>query len=123
LTKPFADSPGKPIACSMPGVAKAICDIWRTTRSVRSSEAALGRCTTPIRYCLSWLGMKPPGTIRNMNHVQTSRMTKATRMGLRRRPTTATAEAYRFDSRLAVNQTIAFYDMNFFTEWRAVPIQ
>ena len=45
FTKPFTDSPGKPIACSMPGVASASSETCRTTSSVRSSDAAFGSCT------------------------------------------------------------------------------
>jgi hypothetical protein len=66
LVKPFTDWPGKAIRSFTPGTALAISEARRTTASVRSSEAASGSCTMPIRYCLSWAGMKPLGTALNM---------------------------------------------------------
>ncbi|MNG38063.1 hypothetical protein D3C84_1256120 [compost metagenome] len=45
-----------------PGSFKAMSLMRRITASVRSSDAPLGNCVKPIRYCLSCAGTKPPGT-------------------------------------------------------------
>ncbi|MCY1535317.1 hypothetical protein D9M68_707170 [compost metagenome] len=66
LVKPLMDRPGKAMALCTPGSFKAISLMRRITASVRSSEAPLGSCVKPIRYCLSWAGTKPPGTMYEM---------------------------------------------------------
>ena len=62
LVKPLIDSPGNDTAFSTPGCFSMISPMRRITSSVRSSVAPSGSCAKPIRYCLSWVGTKPPGT-------------------------------------------------------------
>ncbi len=61
----IAFRPGNATALATPSVAFAISLTLRTTASVRSSDAPGGSCTPPIRYILSWVGMKPLGTAQN----------------------------------------------------------
>ncbi len=65
LVKPLIDRPGNEIACSTPGSSRAIWLIVRITSSERSSVAPSGSWAKPIRYCLSCIGTKPPGTTWN----------------------------------------------------------
>ncbi len=62
LVKPLIDSPGKASVPSMLGFFFMISPMRRITSSVRSSVAPSGSCAKPIRYCLSCVGTKPPGT-------------------------------------------------------------
>ncbi|KAG1317806.1 hypothetical protein G6F63_015508 [Rhizopus arrhizus] len=62
LVKPLIDRPGNAMADCTPGSFRAMSLMRRITASVRSSEAPLGSCVKPIRYCLSCAGTKPPGT-------------------------------------------------------------
>ena len=49
LTKPLIDSPGNATELATPGCASASADIWRITRSVRSSVAPSGSCAKATR--------------------------------------------------------------------------
>ena len=69
LVKPLIDRPGNATALSTPGCFSAMSLMRRITSSVRSSVAPSGSCAKPTRYCLSWLGTKPPGTALNMTTV------------------------------------------------------
>ena len=71
--QPFTDMPANSTASCTPGVFSPISAMRRTTASVRSIEEAGGSCATAIRYCLSWSGMKPPGTALKPNQVRTIR--------------------------------------------------
>ena len=70
LTKPLMDRPGNCTACSTPGCFSAMSAICRTTASVRSSEAASGNWANATRYCLSCVGTKPVGTLRESDDGQ-----------------------------------------------------
>ena len=69
LVKPLIDRPGNATACSTPSVLSAMSLMRCITSSVRSSVAPSGSCAKPTRYCLSWLGTKPPGTALNNTNV------------------------------------------------------
>ena len=73
MVKPWMDRPGKAMASFTPGSSMAIWDIRRMTSSVRSREAPSGSCAKPTRYCLSWLGTKPSGTVSKPFHVAQTR--------------------------------------------------
>ena len=60
---PLIERPGNATDASTPGCLRAISDIFRITASVRSSDAASGSCAKATRYCLSWVGTKPVGTL------------------------------------------------------------
>ncbi len=75
LVKPLIDRPGKATAFSTPGVFFAMSDMRRITSSVRSSVAPSCSWAKPIRYCLSWPGTKPPGTVLNKPNVAASNTT------------------------------------------------
>jgi len=63
--KPLTDMPLNCTACETPGCFMPISPILRITSSVRSRVAAGGSCAMAMMYCLSWSGMKPPGTAPN----------------------------------------------------------
>ena len=63
--------PGKETALSTPSTFSAVSVILRSTASVRDSEAPSGSLVPLIRKPLSWLGMKPPGTVWNMKPAAT----------------------------------------------------
>lgn len=58
--------PGKATASVTPSTLRPMALILRITASVRSSEAPSGIFTPPIRYSLSCVGIKPPGTVLNI---------------------------------------------------------
>ena len=49
LTKPLIDRPGNATEFATPGCSSASVDIWRITRSVRSSVAPSGSCANATR--------------------------------------------------------------------------
>ena len=58
-------NPGNCTAPTIPSVLNARSVILRITASVRSRDEPSGSLTPPMRYSLSWVGMNPPGTVRN----------------------------------------------------------
>ncbi len=73
FTKPLMESPGNCTAFSTPGCFMPISAIRRMTLSVRSSVAASGSWAKATRYCLSWVGTKPWGTLENPKMVSATR--------------------------------------------------
>lgn len=71
LTKWIALRPGSCTALTTPSVSSAIRPICLMASEVRSSEAPSGSSTPANRYCLSWVGMKPPGIARKPTTVTT----------------------------------------------------
>ena len=71
--RPLTDRPGKATAWATPGVLRPRSVTWRTTASVRSSEAASGSWITATTYCLSCWGTKPVGVLANPRTVRASR--------------------------------------------------
>src|SRR5688572_12790687 len=67
--KPLIERPGNAMASATPGCSSASVDMRRMTASVRSSEAASGSCAKATRYCLSWVGTKPAGTLVKLHAV------------------------------------------------------
>src|SRR5690606_14233664 len=99
LVKPLIDRPGKAMALSTPGSFRAMSDMRRITSSVRSSEAPLGSCAKPIRYCLSCAGTKPPGTMDELPAVAASSGAYTPTAPALRRMTPVTPVAYVSDER------------------------
>ncbi len=92
--KPLMLRPGKATADSTPGVLKAMSDILRITASVRSREAASGSCAKATRYCLSWVGAKPVGTLLKPQTVSSRSPPYTTNAMALLRNTPATAAEY-----------------------------
>ncbi|MNV66920.1 hypothetical protein D3C71_1596960 [compost metagenome] len=65
LVKPLIESPVKARVPSTFSLLAMIAPIRSITLSVRSRVAPSGSWAKPIRYCLSWEGTKPPGTLWN----------------------------------------------------------
>src|SRR5438034_1486865 len=60
---PLMLNPGNATADCTPACFRPISDMRRITASVRSSDAASGNCAKATKYCLSWDGTKPVGTL------------------------------------------------------------
>ena len=71
FTNPLMERPVNATASCTPSCSMPMRDISRITASVRSSVAASGSWAKAMRYCLSCVGTKPVGTVRNMTTVTT----------------------------------------------------
>src|SRR6266404_6501665 len=68
--KPLMLNPGKATALCTPGCLRPISVMRRITASERSREAASGSWAKATRYCLSWVGTKPVGTLLKLHPVR-----------------------------------------------------
>lgn len=64
--------PGNATALATPSVSSATSMTLLSSASVRPMEEPSGSFTPAIRYILSWVGMKPPGTALNIRPVPSS---------------------------------------------------
>src|SRR5687767_4444507 len=92
--KPAIDKPGNATALSTPGCASAMSDMRRITASDLSNEVASGNCAKAIRYCLSWVGTNPVGTLLKLQAASQIRPTYITSAMALFRMTPATPREY-----------------------------
>src|SRR5437867_3361165 len=91
---PLMLNPGNATASCTPGCFRPISDMRRITASVRSSDAASGSWAKATRYCLSWVGTKPVGTLLKLQPVRRTSPAYTSRLRALLRITPPTPVAY-----------------------------